>query len=274
MPKKKLNSSLFSTTNSGGLGASGAYCEVIIPLALPTTYTWAVPDHLLTGAKIGVRVEVQLRNKKYAGIIKSISLHKPAAFTPKDILNVLDDEPLVHENQLKLWHWMSQYYMCSEGEAMQAAIPSNLKLSSESILIWNEESGYDLNDGTSFTDDEFIVAQALELKKELRLSEVQQLLDSSHVYPVIKKLIDKQICYVWEELKDKYKTKTETYIHLKALYNNDDALSELLNNFGKAPKQMELLLAYLHLLKTEGEVTQATLLKKSDATAAHLKSLV
>ncbi len=274
MPKKSLNSSLFSTTNSSGLGASGAYCEVIIPLALPTTYTWSIPDHLLAGAKIGVRVEVLLRNKKYAGIIKSISLQKPAAFLPIDILNVLDEEPLVHENQLKLWQWMSQYYMCSEGEVMQAAIPSNLKLSSESILIWNEESGYDLNDGTPFTDDEFIVAQALEVKKELRLSEVQQLLDSSHVYPVIKKLIDKQICYVWEELKDKYKTKTETYIHLYPTYNNDDALRELLNNFGKAPKQMELLLAYLHLIKTEGEVTQSVLLKKSNATASQLKGLI
>jgi primosomal protein N' (replication factor Y) len=253
---------------------TGSYCQVIIPLALPTTYTWAVPQHLQTVIKIGIRVEVQLRNKKYAGIVKSISQQKPDAFTPKELLNVLDDEPLVYQNQLKLWQWLAQYYMCSEGEVMQAAIPSNLKLSSESILIWNEETDYDLNNGSDLNDEEFIVAQALEVKKELRLSEVQQLLDSSHVYPIIKKLIDKQICYVWEELKDKYKSKTETYIVLQPAYNNDDALSELINNFGKAPKQMELLLAYLHLIKTEGEVTQANLLKKSNASAAQLKGLV
>jgi primosomal protein N' (replication factor Y) len=271
MSTQNSNNSLFVHSPSG---AGGMYCEVIIPLALPTTYTWAVPEHLVKAIAIGVRVEVDLRNKKYAGIVKSILLQKPAAFEPKELLNVLDDEPLVYENQLKLWQWIGQYYMCSEGEVMQAAIPSNLKLSSESILIWNEESGYDLNDGTPFTDEEFIVAQALEVKKELRLSEVQQLLDSSHVYPIIKKLIDKQICYVWEELRDKYKTKTETYIYLHPTYNNDEALSELLNNFGKAPKQMELLLAYLHLIKTEGEVTQSVLLKKSNASAAQLKGLV
>ena len=270
MAKNNNSSTLFNTPARVDV----SYCEVIIPLALPTTYTWAVPQHLQTTIKIGVRVEVQLRNKKYAGIIKSITQQKPEAFTPKELLNVLDDEPLVYDNQLKLWQWLAQYYMCSEGEVMQAAIPSNLKLSSESILIWNEETDYDLNDGSNLNDEEFIVAQALEVKKELRLSEVQQLLDSAHVYPIIKKLIDKEICYVWEELKDKYKSKTETYILLQPAFNNDDALSEMINNFGKAPKQMELLLAYLHLIKTEGEVTQATLLKKSNATAAQLKGLI
>ena len=270
MANNNNSSNLFNTAAK----SQGLYCEVIIPLALPTTYTWAVPEHLVKAIAIGVRVEVQLRNKKYAGIIKFITTQKPAAFEPKELLNVLDDEPLVYENQLKLWHWLGQYYMCSEGEVMQAAIPSNLKLSSESILIWNEETDYDLNDGSNLSDEEFIVAQALELKKELRLSEVQQLLDSSHVYPIIKKLIDKQVCYVWEELKDKYKTKTETIIHLQPIYNTDEKLSELLNNFGKAPKQMELLLGYLHLIKTEGEVTQQMLLKKSNATAAQLKGLV
>eukprot|EP01136_Pigoraptor_vietnamica_P033165 Opistho-1_new@95777 len=141
---------------------------------------------------------------------------------------------------------MAHYYMCSEGEVMQAAIPANLKLSSESILVWNEERSYDFSD---LSDAEFLVAEALEIKKELRLMEVQQLLDLSNVYPVIKKLIEKGVCYVWEELKEKYKTKTETYITLDPVYQQEEKLSDLLNNWSKAPKQMELLLSYLHLLK-------------------------
>ena len=264
---KQEKSTLF---NNSPLGVGG-YCEVIIPLALPTNYTWSIPEHLQHAAKIGVRVEVQLRNKKYAGIIRSIHQQKPAAFEPKEILNILDDEPLVYEKQLQLWQWIANYYMCSEGEVMQAAIPSNLKLSSESILIWNEEYGIDFSD---LNDEEYIVAEALELKKELRLSEVQQLLDASHVYPVIKKLIDKKVCFIWEELKDKYKEKTETFITLNPDYHNEDKLADLLNNWGKAPKQMELLLSYLHLIKTEGEVVQSALLKKSNATAAQLKGLI
>ncbi|MCX6209557.1 MAG: DEAD/DEAH box helicase, partial [Bacteroidetes bacterium] len=250
------------------------YAQVIIPLALPINYTYAIPKEFETVIKVGQRVEVQLRNKKYAGIIKNISTAKPEKFEPKEIINLLDEEPLVHLTQLKLWEWIAQYYMCSEGDAMQAAVPANLKLNSETIVIWNDETEVDLNDGSQFSDNEYIVAQALEIKKELKMSEVQQLLDSNNVTPVIKKLIEKKVCYVWEELKDKYKPKTETYILLNKIYNNDDALSDLLNNFGKAPKQMELLLSYLHLIKTKGEVTQTALLKKSNATAAQLKGLI
>lgn len=263
----KPATSLFDTGNN-------LYAQVIIPLALPTTYTWSIPQQWQAKAQVGQRVEVQLRNKKYAGIIKNLSPQKPEAFEPKEILNILDDEPLLHPKQLQLWQWIANYYMCSEGDVMQAAVPANLKLNSETILIWNDEADVDLNDGSRFSDNEYIVAQALEIKKELKMSEVQQLLDSSNVYPVIKKLIDKKVCLVWEELKEKYKPKTDAYILLNPKFNNDEALSELLNNWGKAPKQMELLLSYLHLIKTEGEVTQSSLLKKSDATVAQLKGLV
>jgi len=266
MHQSKQTNNLFNSTTQ-----AVNYCEVIIPLALPFTYTWFIPAHLSDAAKTGTRVEVQLRNKKYAGIIKSVHQNKPSSFEPKELLNVLDDEPLVYPAQLKLWEWMAQYYMCSEGEVMQAAIPSNLKLSSESILIWNEEYGIDF---TGLNDEEYLVAEALELKKELRLSEVQQLLDVNHVYPVIKKLIDKKVCFVWEELKEKYKSKTETFITLHPDYRNEDKLAGILNNRSKAPKQMELLLSYLHLVKAEGEVIQSQLLKKSAATSAQLKGLI
>jgi primosomal protein N' (replication factor Y) len=250
----------------------GLFAEVVIPLALPKNYTWSIPIEFSDLAKPGMRVEVILgKHKKYAGIIKSLSHIGPNAFNPKPILNVLDDEPLVYEQQLRLWQWIADYYMCSEGEVMQAAIPANLKLSSESILIWNEQQDYDLK---QLSDEEFLVTEALEMKKELRLQEVQQILDGSKVYPVIKLLIEKQICHIWEELRERYQTKKQTFVTLHTDYLLDERLSELLNNWGKAPKQMELLLSYLHLLKTEGEVTQPALLKKSNASAAQLKGLV
>ena len=261
--------SIFTTTETAG--SHNVFAEVIIPLALPNTYTWAVPKHLQGKIQQGIRVEVQLRNKKYAGIVKAVHHNKPANFEPKELLNILDDDPMVFPAQIHFWEWMASYYMCTEGEVMQAALPANLKLSSESILIWNEE--FSLH-SSGLDDEEYLVAEALEIKKELRLSEVQQLLDASHVYPIIKKLIDKQVCFVWEELKEKYKEKTETFITLHSTYHNEEKLADLLNNWSKAPKQMELLLAYLHLIKTEGEVTQSQLLKKADATAAQLKGLI
>jgi Primosomal protein N'' (replication factor Y) - superfamily II helicase len=109
------------------------YAEIIIPLALPKNYTWFIPEDLLEGLKPGCRVEVSLKNKKYAGIVKRFLTEKPEAFDPRPIESVLDAEPLVYKEQLELWDWIAQYYMCSEGEVMAASLPAHFKLSSESI---------------------------------------------------------------------------------------------------------------------------------------------
>src|SRR5215210_4782272 len=267
---------MHETTNSSTLFNNDAtqhvFAEIIIPLALPKNYTWVVPEHIKENIQQGSRVEVQLKNKKYSGVVKHLHNNKPPSFEPKEILNVLDEQPLIYANQLKLWEWMADYYMCNEGDVMQAALPSHLKLSSESILTYNEEYGEDFSD---LNNEEYLVAEALLLKKELKLSEVQQILDASHVYPVIKGLIEKKVCMAWEALKETYKHKLETYIHLSADYHNEENLSKLLNEWSKnkAPKQLELLLSYLQLVKTEGEVTQTNLLKKANATIAQLKGL-
>lgn len=266
-----MSKSISNTEVSGSPLGAGGYAEIIIPSALPKNYTWSVPSHLANAIKIGCRVEVNLgRSKKYAGIVKKLHADKPEFIETKDILNVLDAEPIVYEEQLQLWEWIASYYMCSEGEVMAAALPAHFKLSSETIIVYNEEYG---DDFSALDHDEFIIGEALLIKKELTLSEVQQLLDSSHVYPVISRLINKKVCYVWESLKQTYVPKKETFVQLNPEYSNEDKLSELLNNWTKAPKQMELLLSYLHLIKTEGEVTKSSLLKKSGASEAQLKGL-
>lgn len=248
------------------------FVEVIIPLALPKNYTWSVPENFRSLVKPGIRVEVGLgKNKKYSGVIKNILETAPEFYETKDILNVSDQSPVVFPEQLKFWEWIAAYYMCSEGEVMAAALPAHFKLSSETIIVFNEEHGDDFSD---LDGDEFLVAEALLLKKELTISEVQEVLDELNAYPVIKRLIEKKVCYVWESLKETYSAKKETYILLHPQYAGEDKLADLLNNWQRAPKQMEVLLAYLHLSKTAGEVTKSELIKKSKATDAQLKGLI
>jgi len=252
--------------------ADGWFAEVIIPAALPINYTWSVPERLASTIQPGCRVEVNLgKSKKYAGVVKRLHREKPALFETKEILNLLDADPVVFPEQLRLWEWMADYYMCSEGEVMAAALPAHFKLSSETIIVFNEEYG---DDFSALEHDEFIIAEALLLKKELSFPEVQQLLDAAHVYPVINQLIQKKVAYVWEALKQTYSPRKETYVQLEPPYDEEDKLADLLNNWTRAPKQMELLLAYLHYQRTEGEVTKAALLKKAGATDAQLKGLV
>lgn len=251
------------------------FAEVVIPLALPINYTWSVPQHLLEQVKIGCRVEVNLgKNKRYAGIVKSLHHTQPELVEPKEILNVLDVTPVVYDQQLKLWEWMAAYYMCTEGEVMAAALPAYFKLSSETIFVYNEDAG---DDFTHLSNDEFIVAEALLIKKELKISEIQKLLEVTHVYPVMNALVQKRVCFVWEALKTVYAPKKESYILLNDAYANDKALEQLLNEdkrLKRAEKQLELLLSYLHLQQTVGETTKSELLKKSGTNEAQLKGLI
>ena len=250
--------------------SSGYWAEIILPLALPNVYTYNVPVQMIAAAQPGCRAEVLFgKNKKYAGIIKKLITAEPP-YKTKSLLNILDDTALIYPQQLKLWQWMSEYYMCTEGEVMAAALPANFKLSSETVLIFNEEYG---DDFTGLGDEEFLVSEALLIKKELTITEVQQVMDATHVYPTIKKLIDKNVCFIREDLNEKYKVKKENYVILNPQFANEDALAPLLNDWKGAPKQMELLLAFLHVNKMEGEVTQTALLKKAGATAAQLKGL-
>jgi len=248
------------------------YAEIIIPLALPKNYTWMIPENFQSDIMIGMRVEVMLgANKRYAGIVKKITSQKPPSFDPKPILGLLDEQPIIYEAQIKLWEWMAEYYMCSEGEVMQAAIPSHLKISSESIFTLIDDIAVD---GKSLSDSEYIVTEALQIKKELSLLEIQKILQKKSVYPVINKLIQKGICTVKEYMKDKYTIKEEIILSLHSDYQNEVALEKLLNEWSRAPKQLSLLLSFLHYQKTEGLVKQKSILEKSGATHAQLKALV
>lgn len=249
------------------------YADIIIPLALPKNFTWLIPNEWADKQLIGCRVEVLLgKSKRYAGIVKKLHHNAPATFQPKSIINIIDEEPLIYEKQLQLWEWIAQYYMCTEGEVMQAALPAHFKLTSETILIYNEDAEGDFH---HLNDQAFLVAEALHIKKELKLTEVQHILDNKQVYTIIKQLIDAQICLVSESLHKKYKEKKDTFISLDPKYINEEQLAALLNsNWSKAPKQLELLLAFIHIQKTESEITQKLLLTKAGGTGAQLKSLI
>lgn len=244
---------------------------MIVPLYLPKTLTYVLPSELDPFAKVGCRVEVQIgKSKRYAGVIKRIHQHRPD-FELKPILNLLDDEPILQETQLKLWSWIADYYMSSEGEVMIAALPAHLKLSSETIIQYNDNEPYHPG---SLSDREYLLAEALEIKKELKISEVQKILDVANAYPVINKLIQKRICTVWEAMYERYKEKKETYLLLHPQYRNESALEELLNNWKHAPRQLDVLLSFLHLLKTEGQVTKIGLQKKTNAGPSVVEKLV
>ena len=139
------------------------FADIILPLALERNYTYGVPIELQDKIRIGQRVEVQLGKRKvYSGIVKKIHTQAPEVYAVKPIRCILNEEPIVTASQIKLWTWMASYYMCTEGEVMNASLPANLKLESETFIALNEDVKIDEHE---LTDDEFLILQALEVKR-------------------------------------------------------------------------------------------------------------
>ncbi|TAF50070.1 MAG: primosomal protein N', partial [Sphingobacteriia bacterium] len=149
-------------------------------------------------------------------------------------------------------------------------MPANLKLNSESQLEWNPLHDGQFND---LNDAEFLVAEALSIRQTLHFSEVQDLLETTAIYGVVKKLVDKGICWVWENLQDRYRPKWESKVYLSPAYAQEAALEKLLNEWNKAPKQLALLLSFLQGQQQGQSITSSQLLQKAQASPAQLKAL-
>jgi len=229
------------------------FVEVLIPLAIPKTYTYAVPTDLEGTLIAGARVEVQFgKNKTYAGLAMTISEAKPDAYEPKPILQVLDDRPIVTTKQLQLWKWIANYYTCYLGEVLFAALPSGLKLSSETKIVYQKDHNVDFN---ILTDKEYLIAEALSIQMELTVFDIQGILDIKTVNRYVQGLVERGIASVKAELKERY------------------AIKKII---ARAKKQTDLLLGFIQLRKeNEGQpLLKKELLEATGTTSAQLKSLV
>jgi primosomal protein N' (replication factor Y) len=108
------------------------YADLLLPLPLPGTFTYAVSPEKAAGLIPGMRVTVPFGKKKiYTGLVIRMTDQPPTGFEVKEIISVLDKKPVVLETQLRLWEWISEYYMCILGEVYKAALPAQLKLESK-----------------------------------------------------------------------------------------------------------------------------------------------
>jgi primosomal protein N' (replication factor Y) (superfamily II helicase) len=248
------------------------FVEVILPLAVANTFTYRVPFEQNNKVEVGKRAVVQFgKSKIYTAIILSSSQNPPERYEAKYLLDIIDDQPIVNPNQLNLWHWMANYYMCHLGEVMQAALPAALKLASETRIVLNSEGDYDKSE---LNDKEFVVVEALEIQKELLVSDINKILGQKNVFAILRSLFDKKAIFIFEEINQKYKPKTIVLIGLNQAYKNPEALKQLFALLEKAPKQLDVLLAYLQLSKQNPEITKAQLTEASGATPAIIKALI
>ncbi len=255
-----------------GIERKTLFIEVVLPLAISKTYTYRVPLEMSSGIRIGKRVVVQFgRSKIYTAIIYQVSETPPALYEAKYIIDILDEEPIVNEFQLCLWKWMSEYYLCHMGEVMQAALPSALKLASETRIILNQSEDIDK---ALLSDKEFLIVDALDLHAELKVSDISKLLGQKTVFPILRGLFEKNIIIISEEISEKFKPRKKSFITLNPLYKEAASRKALFEVLERAPKQLELLLAYFKLEKQLAEIAKAELLETSGSGPSALKALI
>src|ERR1041385_4811477 len=213
------------------------FVDVVLPLSLPNLFTYRIPQALNDSVKPGMRVVVQFgKNKLYSAIAFKIHQAVPA-YTTKFIDSVIDAEPVVTETQMKFWEWMSAYYLCAKGEGMMAALPSGVRLTSETRILLN--SSWE-GDRKSLDDEAFALCEALDMRQTLTLEDVSEILDRKTVYPVVRKLLNEGVILVYEEIQQRYKPKYETYVRLSDEYEAEQKLKEVFSQLEKkAFKQLQ-----------------------------------
>ncbi|MBL7719217.1 MAG: primosomal protein N' [Flavipsychrobacter sp.] len=262
-----MASSLFAEKSAD----SYRFADVILPLNLPQALTYGIPHQLQGVLKPGMRVEVSLgRNKQYAAIVERLHNVQPEAYEVKPLKNILDDAPVVNEVQLRFWKWISHYYLAAPGEVMQAALPAHMKLMGETRLEWIGEPDVLYE----WSREAGIAAEALQRKKELTITELREAVGIRFFSQVINELIEQEAVAINDSLEPSYRPRKERVVSLAATYHQEEQLSQLFDELHRAPKQVELLMAFVELSLKNGFVKQADLLERSGASSAQVKALV
>lgn len=248
------------------------FIEVIVPLSLPKTFTYKVSESEFSFIKKGMRIAVPFgKNKIYTALVIDLHRKEPTLYEAKEIHQILDEKPIVNEFQINHWFWIASYYMCTIGDVYRGALPSALLLESETIISQNNET---FVDQTSFTDDEFLIYEALQHQSSLNIQNIIDILNKKTVLPVIQKLINKNIISLQEEIQSAYKPKLVKYIRLHENYLAEEKLIALLDSL-KSEKRKNLVLQYFQLQAQEQQpISVKQLTEKTQTTVAIVKGLV
>lgn len=254
------------------------YVDVLLPLPLANWYTYSLPESLEGQVQTGSRVIVSFGPKKfYTALVANVHYCPPEGYEIKDVTEVLDTRPILLPQQFRLWKWMASYYLCTMGDVYKAALPSGMKLESETIVTANP----DYEATTPLAPREQQVLDLLAQDPEQCITQLEKRTDATrNILPVINSLLAKGAISVKEELKRNYKPKTEIRVKLSPDCQTEERLHQLFDELGRAPKRLALLMKYLELSgfftdkASLREVSKKELLTRADATPTIFNGLV
>ncbi|NDW18282.1 primosomal protein N' [Dysgonomonas sp. 216] len=238
------------------------FVDVILPLPLDSLFTYTVQDNP-DDVKQGCRVIVQFGKRKYyTAIVVNVYEGEPKEGI-KEIISVLDREPIVFSTQLEFWNWVSSYYMCSIGDVYKAALPSALKLESETLIA--KIDGFEKK--SEFTPTELKVYYALPDNEAVKISELEKQLKISNIIPYVKSLVDKGAIEISEDIRNNYISKKRNVISLAKDFSERE-LHLFIDILQRAKKQQQLLMEFLRIREEASDIKLFSIDKKelSDKT--------
>ena len=249
------------------------FVEVILPLSLAKTFTYSVSETEYHYIKKGMRVAVPFgKSKIYTALVIETHENKPALYDAKEIHQILDEKPIVTEIQIAHWRWIASYYMCAIGDVYRGAMPSALLLESETIISQKQDG---FVDESLLSDEEYLIYEALQQQSSLKVQDIMHILNKKNIFPVIQKLVDKNILVLQEEVQETYAPKLVRYVKLHSKYESNEGLGELLEVLKNANKQKEIVLSYFQLSASEKKpISVKKLIEAANSTSTIVKALI
>lgn len=249
------------------------FAEILVPVPVRLYFTYRIPENLLEEAEVGKRVSVPFgRNRILTGIIGEIHDRVPSSYEAKFIIDIIDDKPAVDLHHLKFWQWMADYYLCTPGEVMEAALPASMMLQSETRISLHPY--FELEEQEAqLTPNEKEIIHFLKDQKEATLKELTRNTGKKNLMPVVKRLVEKELISVKREIQEGYKPAYEKQVSLNPDLEEEAHLKEVFHDLENAPKQSDMLMMYLVLRKKKNAITKKELVEQSKGTDGVFKSL-
>lgn len=249
------------------------FADIMLPVPIPRLFTYRVPQEMNELAAPFLRVIVPFGPSKIlTGVIIKVHETAPADYEAKMLLEILDTHPVIFETQISLIRWMAGYYMCTEGEVLNAAIPSGLKLSSESQIQIHPEFDFDQNP-ERFSEKEWEILYRLR-HESLSYPALSKACGTKNLHGILKSLRKKDAVILFEEIREKFQPKKEKRIRFAKTFTSQKKLEQVFKQLEGKAKQEELLLELLRHLPVfnnpdinEGGVSKTLLLEAGHSTS-------
>lgn len=252
------------------------FVDVILPLPLANLYTYSLPEKNGGNVQPGCRVIVPFGRKKfYTAMVWNVHFSAPSDYETKEVTEILDIQPVLLPVQLEFWKWLADYYLCTLGDVYKAALPSGLKIESETVVEYNP----DFEASDPLPEREAKLLDILSDGKERTVTQLEKESGGKNILPPVKALLDKEAIYIKEELRRDYKPRMELRVKLADEASTEDCLQKWFTKLERAPKQLSLLMKYIELSgflqnAPRKEVSKKELLSQSGVSAAVFNGLV